>query len=207
MSDNVSIFAEKFDAMKHIRLVLLTVVCTMMLSCSGTQCPGFPNAFMDYIPHQESETLCFVNISNDSIQWDCLSKHQLAPEYLTWDCKCECSARDAGLYITTSRGEKIGIWIQIDKDAYNPGSDNLLNSGAEIIETLGEHPGSEVLHCVTSPSFVITNDQDVQIIEQMDTLLFTTTDARIIDSICIVRGQGIVSFYRVDNMSRYHVLR
>ena len=193
--------------MKHIRLVLLTVVCTMMLSCSGTQCPGFPNAFMDYIPHQESETLCFVNISNDSIQWDCLSKHQLAPEYLTWDCKCECSARDAGLYITTSRGEKIGIWIQIDKDAYNPGSDNLLNSGAEIIETLGEHPGSEVLHCVTSPSFVITNDQDVQIIEQMDTLLFTTTDARIIDSICIVRGQGIVSFYRVDNMSRYHVLR
>ena len=145
MSNNVSIFAEKFDAMKHIRLVLLTVVCTMMLSCSGTQCPGFPNAFMDYIPHQESETLCFVNISNDSIQWDCLSKHQLAPEYLTWDCKCECSARDAGLYITTSRGEKIGIWIQIDKDAYNPGSDNLLNSGAEIIETLGENKPDAIL--------------------------------------------------------------
>ena len=183
------------------RTTLLALVCTMMLSCSGTQCPGFPNAFMDYIPHQEGETLCFVNTSNDSIQWDCLSKHQLTPEYLTWDCKCECSARDAGLYITTSKGEKIGIWIQIDKDAYNPGSDNLLNSGINI------YPGNEILHCVTSPSFVITNEQDVQITDQVDTLLFTTTDARIIDSVRIVRGQGIVSFYRVDDMSRYCVVR
>lgn len=183
------------------KIVLLALVCSMMLSCSGTQCPGFPNSLMDYIPHQEGETLCFVNTSNDSIQWDCLSKHQLAPEYLTWDCKCECSARDAGLYITTSKGEKIGIWIQIDKDAYNPGSDNLLNSGINI------YPGNEILHCVTSPSFVITNEQDVQITEQMDTLLFTSENAYILDSVCIVRGQGIVSFYRVDDMSRYCVVR
>ena len=189
------------------KIVLLALVCSMMLSCSGTQCPGFPNSLMDYLPHQQGETLCFVNTSNDSIQLDCISKYQLAPEYLTWDCKCVCSSREASLYIKTTHGEKVSINIIIDKYDYDPGSSNLLNSSVEITETLGEHPGREVLPCVTSPSFVITNEQDVQITEQMDTLLFTSENAYILDSVCVVRGQGIVSFYRVDDMSRYCVVR
>ena len=185
------------------RTTLLALVCSMMLSCSGTQCPGFPNSLMDYLPHQQGETLYFVNTSNDSIQLDCISKYQLAPEYLTWDCKCVCSSREASLYIKTTHGEKVSINIIIDKYDYDPGSSNLLNSSVEIYGG----PGREVLPCVTSPSFVITNEQDVQITEQMDTLLFTSENAYILDSVCIVRGQGIVSFYRVDDMSRYCVVR
>ena len=183
----------------------------MMLSCSGTQCPGFPNALIDYTPHYpEGEMIFFANTSDDTMNWTCRNKWIATPSYLEWNNTCcGCSSRIAGQAFLSDQNVMMKIMICLEShafDDYDPGINNLLNSSISL-ERMDSNTGPQYLHCRTSPTFVNTDEQDVQITDQVDTLLFTAENAQIIDSVCIVRGQGIVSFYRVDNMSRYHVLR
>ena len=154
--------------------------------------------------------LCFVSTGGDTIYWTCKDKWIVSPSYLEWNSKCcNCSSRIAGQAFLSNQNVRMKVMICLEShafDGYDPGISNLLNSSISL-EKIGSDTGPKYLHCVTSPSFVITNEQDVQITEQMDTLLFTSENAYILDSVCVVRGQGIVSFYRVDDMSRYCVVR
>ena len=174
------------------------ILTTVMLYSCGKNCPGFPDKFMEFIPYQNGETLRFVNENEDTVCWKCIYKWKQHPEYLEWNCKCVCAPRYTDIIFKTDCNEEIKISISIERydSWYDPGKTNLLESAIWVNWTGYDDP-SRVLHCQTSPTFSCIDD-DVQITHMVDTLLFTSSDTTIIDSVCVVLGHGIVSFKNAD---------
>ena len=184
---------------------LVVFFITVMLSSCGKNCPGFPDMFMEFIPYQNDETLWFVNENEDTVCWKCMYKWKQHSEYLEWNCKCLCAPRYADIIFNTDCNEEIKLSISIERydSWYDPGKTNLLESAIWVNWTGYDDP-SNVLYCQTSPTFSCMDDV-VQITHPVDTLLFASLDATIIDSVCVVLGRGVVTFKRIADGSKFQI--
>ena len=154
--------------------------------CSKTHCPAFPAHLVDYYPYHVGDVLKFTNPANDTIAVKIISVETSKENSFGFGCDCACGFSH---YFTAEGIDTLKFLI----GGGISGSDNSLLMSCRLSDFYNFY---DVLYF--RKESIYPHAPEVNKILG-DTLILEKVDARGFDKAVIVKGEGVIEFFDIEN--------
>lgn len=177
--------------MKHIILFYCIFACVFVNGCSR-KCEPFPDEMKTFTPCELNDKMVFRNQEGDSMVFECSSVKMEGDESIPFGCKCECGT---ALRKTYQGVYNVSEWISVTEDKWT-----------DYFATFEVKPSESSFNDnVNNTKSSFGASWRLQEWLSKDSILLCSDGARL-DSLTLIKGEGIHSFLDSEKGLYYRVL-